>query len=138
MSDQPADQPGVSAGIIVHENRVLMVRRRVKEGELIWQFPAGAIEDGETPEQAAVRETQEETGLTVEALKLLGERVHPKTGRLMSYTACAPISGEAHVADEEELAEVAWVAHAEIADYVPYGLFEPVQEYLDGELTRAE
>ncbi|MBQ1167332.1 NUDIX domain-containing protein, partial [Streptomyces sp. A73] len=67
-----------------------MVRRRVKEGELMWQFPAGGIEDGETAEQAAVRETQEETGLTDEAVKLLGERVHPKTGRLMSYTACSP------------------------------------------------
>ncbi|MER7151241.1 NUDIX hydrolase [Streptomyces lydicus] len=138
MSEQTADQPGISAGIIVQDDRVLMVRRRVKEGELMWQFPAGAIEDGETAEQAAVRETQEETGLTVEALKLLGERVHPKTGRLMSYTACSVVSGEAHVADAEELAEVAWVSLAKIPEYVPYGLFEPVQEYLDGELAAAE
>ena len=138
MTEQTADQPGISAGIIVHENRVLMVRRRVKEGQLSWQFPAGGIEAGETPEKAAVRETQEETGLTVEAVKTLGDRVHPKTGRLMHYVACSPISGEAHVADEEELAEVAWVAHAEIPDYVPYGLFGPVQEYLDGELAAAE
>ncbi|MGW2920377.1 NUDIX hydrolase [Streptomyces angustmyceticus] len=137
MTEQTADQPGISAGIIVQGDRVLMVRRRVKEGELMWQFPAGAIEAGETAEQAAVRETQEETGLTVEALKLLGERVHPKTGRLMSYTACSTISGEAHVADEEELAEVAWVAHSEIPKYVPYGLFGPVQEYLDQELSSA-
>ena len=135
MTEQTADQPGISAGIIVHENRVLMVRRRVKEGKLSWQFPAGGIEAGESPEQAAVRETEEETGLTVEAVKVLGDRVHPNTGRLMHYVACAPISGEAHVADEEELAEVAWVAHGEIPEYVPYGLFEPVQEYLDGALT---
>ncbi|GES27887.1 NUDIX hydrolase [Streptomyces angustmyceticus] len=138
MTEQTADQPGISAGIIVQGDRVLMVRRRVKEGELMWQFPAGAIEAGETAEEAAVRETQEETGLTVEAVKLLGERVHPKTGRLMSYTACSPISGEAHVADEEELAEVAWVAHGEITDYVPYPLAPMVQEYLDAELTPAE
>lgn len=138
MSEQTADQPGISAGIIVQGDRVLMVRRRVKEGELMWQFPAGAIEAGETAEQAAVRETQEETGLTVEAVKLLGERVHPKTGRLMSYTACSVVSGEAHVADEEELAEVAWVTLAEIPSYVPYGLFEPVQQYLDSELGSAE
>lgn len=137
MTEQTADQPGISAGIIVQGDRVLMVRRRVKEGELMWQFPAGGIEAGESPEQAAVRETQEETGLTVEAVKVLGDRVHPKTGRLMHYVACAPISGEAHVADDEELAEVAWVAHGEIATYVPYGLFEPVQEYLDGELAGA-
>lgn len=81
-----------------------------------------------------MRETQEETGLTVTAVKLLGERVHPKTQRLMSYTACEVDSGVAYVADAEELAEIAWVAHADIPEYVPYGLFEPVQEYLDGAL----
>jgi 8-oxo-dGTP diphosphatase len=138
MTETTTEQPGISAAIIVHENRVLMVRRRVKEGELMWQFPAGGIEPGETAEQAAVRETAEETGVTVEAIKLLGERVHPKTGRLMSYTACTVIEGEARVADEEELAEIAWVAHAEIPDYVPYGLFEPVQDYLDGVLPHGD
>lgn len=134
MTDTEA-RPGISAAIIVDGDRVLMVRRRIKEGELMWQFPAGAIEAGESAEQAAVRETAEETGLTVDAVKLLGERVHPKTQRLMSYTACSIVEGEAHVADADELDAVAWVAHDEIPDYVPYGLFEPVQEYLDGELT---
>ncbi|MEU0180205.1 NUDIX hydrolase [Streptomyces sp. NPDC006207] len=133
---QTDEQPGISAAIVVQEGRVLMVRRRMREGELSWQFPAGGIEAGESPEEAAVRETLEETGLTVSAIKLLGERVHPKTKRLMSYTACDVVSGTAHVADEEELAELAWVAHAEIPEYVPYGLFEPVQDYLDGALAK--
>lgn len=78
-----------------------------------------------------MRETQEETGLDVVVVKLLGERVYPKTGRLMSYTACEVVGGAAHVADTEELAELAWVAHGEIPQYVPYGLFEPVQQHLD-------
>jgi len=130
-TETTTEKPGISAAIIVSEGRVLMVRRRISEGELMWQFPAGAIEDGEAAEDAAVRETIEETGLVVTATKLLGERIHPKTGRLMSYTACTPVQGEATVADEDELDAVAWVAHSEIKEYVPYGLFEPVQEYLD-------
>jgi 8-oxo-dGTP diphosphatase len=129
------ERPGIAAAIVVHEGRVLMVRRRVSEGQLSWQFPAGEVEPGETREDAAVRETQEETGLGVAAVKLLGERVHPKTGRLMSYAACEVMGGTAHVADTEELAELAWVAHSEIPQYVPYGLFEPVQEYLDASMT---
>jgi 8-oxo-dGTP diphosphatase len=131
---ETTEQPGISAAIIADGGLVLMVRRRIAEGELMWQFPAGAIEDGETAEQAAVRETLEETGLTVEAVKLLGERVHPKTGRLMSYTACDVLNGYAIIGDPEEIAEVAWVAHSDLPTYVPYGLFEPVQEYLDGAL----
>lgn len=132
MTETTTEKPGISAAIIVSEGRVLMVRRAVGEGELLWQFPAGGIEPGETPEEAAVRETLEETGLKVEAATLIGQRVHPKTGREMSYTACSVVDGEAHVADAEELDAVAWVTLDEIPEYVPYGLFEPVQEYLDG------
>lgn len=136
MTDQTSDEkPGISAAIIVQDNRVLMVRRRISEGELSWQFPAGAVEPGETAEEAAVRETLEEAGLTVEAVKLIGDRVHPKSKRFMSYTAARVISGEAHVADADELDAVAWVALDEIPKYVPYGLFGPVQEYLDGALA---
>ncbi|MFB6535406.1 NUDIX hydrolase [Streptomyces noursei] len=136
MTQQTADErPGIAAAIIVHEGRVLMVRRRISEGKLSWQFPAGEVEPGETREDAAVRETKEETGLNVSAVELLGERVHPATSRLMSYTACEVLSGTAHVADTEELAELAWVAHDQIPEYVPYGLFGPVQEYLDAALA---
>jgi 8-oxo-dGTP diphosphatase len=126
------DQPGISAAIVVQGDRVLMVRRRVKEGALSWQFPAGGIEAGESPEEAAVRETLEETGLEVKAIRQIGHLPrHPKSGREMFYTAAEVVAGEARVADAEELAEVAWVTHGKIADHVPYGLFGPVQEYLD-------
>lgn len=125
----------VAIAVVVRGDEVLLVCRRGSDS-LAWQFPAGAIEAGESPEQAAVRETLEETGLKVKAASLIGQRVHPKTGREMSYTACSVIGGEAHVADADELDAVAWVRLEEIPKYVPYGLFEPVQKYLDGTLTR--
>lgn len=128
-------KPDVSAAIITDGGRVLMVRRRIKEGELSWQFPAGGVEEGETAEQAAVRETLEETGLTVEVVKYIGDRVHPKSGKFMAYTACEAVAGEAYVADTEELDAIAWVALNEIPEYVPYGLFEPVQDYLNEALS---
>ena len=121
----------VAAAVIVHHGRLLLIRRRVAEGRLLWQLPAGKAEDGESFQAAAVRETLEETGLIVEAIRLLGERIHPDTGRQISYTACRVIDGEAHVADADELDAVAWVALAEIPRYVPYPLYEKVQEYLD-------
>jgi 8-oxo-dGTP diphosphatase len=137
MTETTTKKPGISAAIIVQDGRVLMVRRRVGEGDLLWQFPAGAIEDGEAAEDAAVRETAEETGLTVKAVRRIGYlESHPKSGREMFYTACEVVDGEAHVADDDELDAVAWVAHGEIAEYVPYGLFGPVQEYLDAVLPR--
>jgi 8-oxo-dGTP diphosphatase len=81
-----------------------------------------------------VRETQEQTGLDVAAVKLRGERIHPKTGRLMSYTACQVVDGTAYVSDTEELVELAWMALADVPTYVPYGLFELAQHHLDATL----
>lgn len=121
----------ISTAIITSGGRVLMIRRRVAEGDLSWAFPGGVIEQGETPEQAAVRETAEEVGLEVKATRILGDRVHPKSGHHMTYVACELVSGEAHVADAEELAEVEWLTHSQLPERVPYGLFDKVQAHLD-------
>lgn len=64
-------------------------------------------------------------------MRILGDRVHPQTGVPMTYVACELISGDAIVGDAEEIAAVAWIEHGDIPEYVPYGLFEPVQKYLD-------
>jgi 8-oxo-dGTP diphosphatase len=127
-------QTAVAAAVVVQFGRVLLIRRRITEGALSWQFPAGKIEPGEAPEETAARETQEETGLRVAPRRVLGQRVHPLTGREIYYIACLPVGGRAFVASPEELAELAWAAHGEIPQYVPYELFDPVQDYLDAAL----
>jgi 8-oxo-dGTP diphosphatase len=136
MTETTTDEPALSMAVVVADGKLLMIRRREREGDLLWALPGGAIEADESPEEAAVRETLEETGLKVEATRLIGQRVHPKTGRDMSYTACSVIDGEAHVADADELDAVAWVTLAEIPELVPYGLYGPVQEYLEGRLQQ--
>ncbi|ADD40042.1 NUDIX hydrolase [Stackebrandtia nassauensis DSM 44728] len=121
----------VAAAIIADNGKVLMVKRRVSEGQLSWQFPAGAIEVGESEQDAAVRETREETGVDVRPIKVLGHRVHPITGRWIVYVACDCVEGKAHVADTEEVSEVMWCSRKTLAQLVPYPLFEPVQAHLD-------
>jgi 8-oxo-dGTP diphosphatase len=133
---ETSHEPAIAAAVIVNDGRVLLVRRRVKEGSLSWQFPAGAVEAGETGEQAAVREALEETGLKVEAVKSLGERVHPATGRQMSYTACTVVDGSARIGDADEIDAVEWLEASQLAAFVPYGFFGPVQAYLDDVLKR--
>lgn len=124
----------VAAAVVVQNGRVLLVRRRVAEGALSWQFPAGKIEPEETPEEAAARETEEETGLLVTPQSVLGQRVHPMTGREIHYIACRFVGGEAGIVSADEVADLVWAAHGDIQRYVPYGLFEPVQDYLDAAL----
>jgi len=136
VTEQALDaRPAIAAAIIVQDGRVLMVRRRVSEGELSWQFPAGAVEPDESNEDAAVRETREEVGLVVSSAKTLGERVHPNTGRTMVYVACDVVEGTASVVDDDELDAVDWCDAAKLAEYVPYPLYAPVQEYLSASLA---
>ncbi len=47
---------------------------------------------------------------------------------------CHPVGGRAVVASADEVAELTWTTHGEIPQYVPYGLFEPVQDYFDAAL----
>ncbi|HEX5121164.1 MAG TPA: NUDIX hydrolase [Pseudonocardiaceae bacterium] len=136
MSEQSSDErPSIASAIITHNGKVLLVRRRVKERSLSWQFPGGQIEQGESPGDAAVREVREETGLVVAASELIGDRIHPNTGRSMIYVACGVVRGEAQVVDDEELDALTWAGLGEISDYIPYGLYEPVQRHLDKTLS---
>ncbi|HKF17856.1 MAG TPA: NUDIX hydrolase [Candidatus Dormibacteraeota bacterium] len=138
MTDTAAAAPtlrrSIVAAIIVAGGKVLLVRRRRREGTLSWQLPAGEVETGETFEAAVSREMHEEVGLKVSPIEVLGERVHPTTGRHMVYLACRVVSGAPYVADAEELAELAWCRLDQLADLIPNGLFQPVQDYLDAAL----
>lgn len=127
-STVPEPKPVVAA--IVTSARGVLVGRR-NDGKPLWTFIAGEIEPGESPADAAVRETKEEAGLRIEAGEILGRRVHPKTGRTMVYVAAHPVREiDAYVGDEDELAEVRWASLAE-ADLLMGGtIFEPVREHL--------
>lgn len=51
-----------AGGLIVRKTKILMVQVRNLEGHIVWTFPKGHIEKGETEEQTALREVYEETG----------------------------------------------------------------------------
>jgi ADP-ribose pyrophosphatase YjhB (NUDIX family) len=65
--------PKVVAGCLVIEaGRVLLLRRGLMPQIGKWTFPGGYVDLGETPEQAALRETREEVGMDVGLGRLLG------------------------------------------------------------------
>ena len=58
-------------GVILENNKVLLVQVKSMKGRKIWTFPKGHIEQGETPRQAALREVLEETGYKASIIKPL-------------------------------------------------------------------
>jgi len=66
------EDPKVAAVVwLEHEDAILMVQRSVEPDRGKWALPAGYIDRGEDPRAAAIRETEEETGLQVEIVRLL-------------------------------------------------------------------
>ena len=62
----------VVAAIIAQEGKIFATQRGYGEFKDGWEFPGGKIEEGETPQQALVREIQEELDTEVEVGDLLG------------------------------------------------------------------
>ena len=54
-----------AAVVIVEDGRVALIER-VRDQRTYFKFPGGRVEDGESPQQAAVREAHEELGVSVE------------------------------------------------------------------------
>lgn len=62
--------PQLIAIAVVERNGFFLVGRRPEGAALagFWEFPGGKVEAGESPEEAAVRECREETGVEVEVV----------------------------------------------------------------------
>jgi ADP-ribose pyrophosphatase YjhB (NUDIX family) len=122
----------VSAGGLVIDSTgklgLLIGRRDQKDlsgKRILWSLPKGHIEEGETPEQAALREVKEETGIESAIEKSLGvidfwfmaggKRIHKTVHHYLFRE-----SGGLLAAQESEVDEVAWFPLAEIVGRLAY------------------
>jgi ADP-ribose pyrophosphatase YjhB (NUDIX family) len=71
--------PAACVVLVDNRQRILLVRRNVPPKKGQWCLPGGFIECGETTEQAALRELQEETGLAGRINTLIGVTTSPGT-----------------------------------------------------------
>ena len=130
----------VAQGILVIEDRVLLVGNDYGGPELSWSLPGGRLEPGEQHPEAVVREVQEETGLEVAAGEMLFV-VDAKTERdRRHFVTCVfelalanPTTGRPEVSSETDLTvrAVRWVSFEEAAALlVRPSLGEPLLNYL--------
>ena len=79
---------GAEAAIFDPEKRILLVQR---SDDKLWCLPCGWVEPNESPEEAAVRETREETGLEVQTQQLVGVFTRKPNKRHGPHTAVAVV-----------------------------------------------
>lgn len=125
----------VAISIVVRDRAVLLVCRRSDDpSQISWQFPAGVVKPGASPDVVAVRETLAETGIHCTAVRRLGSRVHPVTGVLCEYVLCDYLTGEARNSDVLENVDVAWAPVDTLTKFIPLDrIYGPVLEVLEGQ-----
>jgi 8-oxo-dGTP pyrophosphatase MutT (NUDIX family) len=149
LNDPSAPRPNslvpASGVLAVDGDGRLLLQRRRDTGQ--WAIPMGKQEFGETVAQCAVRETLEETGVTVEVTGILG--VYSDPGHIVAYTdgevrqeyevilTGRPLSGEPAVNDEAS--DVAWFAPDELKglDIHPTQ-WRQLRDWLDGTYPRVD
>lgn len=102
---------------------VLLVRQfRVPVGKFVWEFPAGLINKGETPIDAAMRELKEETGFTGQGFSLspmlyTSPGLSNEFGYIVGVIADSTETGETHF-DESEFIQYLWVPYRQIWNFL--------------------
>jgi 8-oxo-dGTP diphosphatase len=99
------------AGVVIRDDqgRYLLVQERQFIAYGLWNLPAGHVDPGETPQQAAIREAHEETGLDVELIDrepILVDRVAEK--EKIFYAFSARVTGGKLIIPQDELLDAQW------------------------------
>lgn len=122
------NDPKVAAVIFIEQDhRVLLVRRAFDPERGKWALPAGFIDDGEIPAEAAVREVREETGLEVEITRLVNVCAGSDTGEasIVIIYAAQVTGGTAQPLDDAD--DLLWYA---AHDPLPELAFESTRSML--------
>lgn len=121
-----------ACALVDPDGRVLLAKRpqgRPLEG--LWEFPGGKVEEGETPEQALIRELREELSIDVSEACLapycFASHAYEGFHLLMPLYVCRRWKGEVIAREGQELA---WVRPVRMADYAMPPADEPIRAML--------
>ena len=123
--------PCVGAVVTDGQGRLLMIKRGREPGAGLWSIPGGRIEPGEDDDEALVREMLEETSLTVQVGRLLGQVRRPGLSgaviEIRDYTATV-IGGTLRPGDDA--ADACWVAAGDMDSLeITDGLIEALTDW---------
>ena len=123
-------EPADAVVLIIHnkdDNKILLNREfRMAPGTWVYNFPAGLIDPGETPEQAAARELKEETGLHLDTMEDFIPSSYSAVGFSNEKNVCivGTASGEfAKSSSTAEEIEAGWYTRGEVRELLKKEMF---------------
>jgi len=121
----------VGAIVTDGRGRLLLIQRGHEPGKGLWSLPGGRVEPGETTAEALVREMEEETGLTVEPGRLIGQVDRPgRAGDVFDIRDYAATVTGGTLRAGDDAADARWVNPEELAVLpVTEGLIEILTEW---------
>jgi len=102
-----------SLAVILRDGEMLLIKRADEPHMGHWCPPGGFIDEGESSEEATVREVKEETGLDINVRAKLGEVLGPVTGRYLGVFLCA-FEGGTLEPSKAEVSDVRWFPYEEL------------------------
>ena len=102
------DPKVAAAALIVDDGRVLLVRRVNEPHRGLWTLPAGFVDGGEDPAEAAARECLEETGLRVRVTRvfdIVSGREHPRGADFVIVYVAEVLGGDMKPDDDADAVE---------------------------------
>lgn len=110
------------ATVVAQEDRYLMVHEHTDNG-LVYNQPAGHLEENESLSQAALRETLEETGWHVELTGVLGVHLYKAPANGVTYLrisfAAEPVSEKADAQLDHGIVAARWLTYDELLKLKP-------------------
>lgn len=94
----------VVAAVIRKENEIFCTQRGYGDFKGYWEFPGGKIEDGETPQEALIREIKEELDVDISVGNMIKtiEYDYPEFHLSMDCFWCELVSGEIELKEHED------------------------------------
>ena len=124
----------VAAAIIIHDNQIFATQRGYGEFKDGWEFPGGKIEEGETSQEALVREIKEELDTEIEVKDFLEtvEYDYPEFHLSMDCFFCTIKSGEL-VLKEHEAAKWLTAETLDSVDWLPadQALVQSIKKHME-------
>ena len=123
-----AELERAAGGVVVREGRIAVVHRPKYDD---WSLPKGHLDDGESWEDAALREVEEETGIRarlVRALDPVRYRTPKGRDKEVRYWVMEPVEGD--FAPNDEVDDMRWVTVAEALEQLSYPVDRELVERL--------